>query len=470
MWGLTGKIDVWSARLPAALCGALAVLLAMDLARRTIGRDASILAGLIWVSTWFVVSEYRKAMADPYLGFFVLLTVWAWIAGDQARDRRTATLLILLAYAAAALAALAKGHLILVHGLLALVPYHLLLRRRPRFGRVHAVGGIAFLIVAAAWPVYIWRTVPNAWAIWKVDVVASEATSGQKFSPVYDYVVALPQTSAPWTVFLIVGMVMAVVGGALPEPPPLPSHPAISAAARVPGEGEKEINNRGALWALIWLLATIVLFSFLSMKKPTYLLPAMPAQTLLAAAGMAAAVRMITSGDRFLLKAHLVAAFIFLAALWYWPTARPLVVGLLIACGLAWFLVRTPNLGMRIAIVTALAFGACVHVIESWLSPVYLNRFSDAPFARAIDQRVGDEPLKFIGGGLREDVLFYLGGRTVPRVESMDQLPADYQGFAIVPADQVDRVRQSGRAEELSGSADRNPKDRMFFFRIGQPR
>ena len=42
-----------------------------------------------------------------------------------------------------------------------------------------------------------------------------------------------------------------------------------------------------------------------------------------------------------------------------------------------------------------------------------------------------DRPLYYIGDGPREDVLFYLG-RTLPRIDSIDQLPPQFNGFAIV--------------------------------------
>ena len=142
-WTITGAAEPWSARLPPAICGAIAVLLVMDLARRTLGRGAGLCAGLIWISTWFVVDEYRKAMADPYLGFFTLLSIWAWVRADLSTTPGQSELpaagrppravgFIVLAYASIALAALAKGHLILIHLVIALISYHVIRRTRPR--------------------------------------------------------------------------------------------------------------------------------------------------------------------------------------------------------------------------------------------------------------------------------------------------------------------------------------------------
>ena len=87
-WKTTGTIDVWLARLPSALCGALAIVLMMDLGRRVLGRGGDVVCGLLWISTWFIVDEYRKAMADPYLAFLTLVSVWSWVAADQAAHAR----------------------------------------------------------------------------------------------------------------------------------------------------------------------------------------------------------------------------------------------------------------------------------------------------------------------------------------------------------------------------------------------
>jgi len=176
---------------------------------------------------------------------------------------------------------------------------------------------------------------------------------------------------------------------------------------------------------------------------------------------------MISSLDQFLLRAHLVAAIGALTACVFWPEARLLAVAFLIIAIVALIVFRSRLRGTGMIVATALMFTASVHLINSWLSPAFLNKWSDAPFARAIHDRVGaDQPLTLIGGGLREDVLFYLGGRTVPKVDSVTKIADDYHGFAIVTADQYDAVRASNRGEEISVSADRNPENRMYFFRI----
>lgn len=454
-WSAAGQQEPWLARLPSALCGALAALLMMDLARRVLGRDGGIVCGLAWISTWFIVDEYRKSMADPYLAFFALLSVWAWIA---ARERRSSALL-LLAYLSAAFGALAKGHLILIHLALALLPYHLICRRRrsseSRMVAMHAVGAAIMLAVALAWPIYIYLHIPDAWSRWRGEMIAAEATTGAKASPIYHYLINLPVTSAPWTVFGIVGALIAITG--------------------------KRRRERRALWPLWWFVATVVVFSLLPMKKNAYLLPAMPAQTLLIGAALtscirASAVKKQAMTDRLLLVAHLVAAIITLAVVVY------LVVGLdlfeieppaplLAGAATALFLLLgirklAPQArSLRTVLVTALLFALAIHGIEAWLVPDFDNRRSDAPFALNARTNSENGQILLIGPGPREDVLFYLG-RPIKQIASIDDLPADYRGVAIVTADQIEAARHANRGDELSVSNDRAAKDKLYLFRF----
>ncbi len=460
-WSAAREQAPWLARLPAAICGALAVLLMMELGRRVLGRDGGVVCGLVWISTWFIVDEYRKSMADPYLAFFTLLSVWAWIA---ARERRSSSLL-LLAYVSAGFGALAKGHLILLHLALALIPYHLAQPRRACHlsGRptttsraiVHVVGVTLMLAIALAWPLYIYLHVPDAASHWRSEMIADRTTGGAKTGEIYHYLINLPVTSAPWTVFGIVGAVMAITG--------------------------KRRRERRALWPLCWLVATVVLFSLVPMKKNAYLLPAMPAQTLLIGAALTGCIRTrraneTAASDRFLLVAHLVAAIITLATIVYLvvgldsfeieppaPLLAGAAVGLFLLLGIRKLSPQARSL--RTIVVTSLLFVLAILGVESWLVPDFDNRRSDAPFA--LETRTSSEgaDMILIGPGPREDVLFYLG-RPVKQIASIDALPADYRGVAIVTADQIDATRHANRGDELTVSNDRAPKDKLYLFRF----
>ena len=454
-WCIAGREEVWLARLPAAILGAIAVLLVMDLARRVLGRNASILAGIVWVSTWFIVDEYRKAMADPYLAFFTLLSVWAWVAADQAKAKAS-RLLYLVCYISAGLGALAKGQLILLHLALAIVPYQLLKRRLPRRPWAHVIGIIIMLLIALPWPIYMLRHVPNTAKEWAEDSTGAYATTGAKSSSVFQYVLSVPQMAAPWSVLLLIGTIVTLRG--------------------------PRRRQRRALWPLMWLIATVIVFTCVPMKKNAYLLPMMPAQTLLIAAALAQTIRVPRATkdaaiERFVLTAHLVAAIVALAVIVYLtlslerfeiespaPLLAASAIGLFLLLGIRQLAPRVRSL--RTITVTALLFAIAVHGAEAWVVADFDNRRSDRSFAEILKKQKDAEELVLIGPGLREDVLFYLG-QTVRQFDSIEQLPGDYKGVAIVTVEQIDNVRRSDRGDELDASSSpRSDKDKLYAFRF----
>jgi 4-amino-4-deoxy-L-arabinose transferase-like glycosyltransferase len=72
------------ARLVPALLGALATIVLFDLTRLLYRRRIAWIAALVWVTTYLIPEDYRLAMADPYLAFFSLACVWAWVRAVQA--------------------------------------------------------------------------------------------------------------------------------------------------------------------------------------------------------------------------------------------------------------------------------------------------------------------------------------------------------------------------------------------------
>jgi 4-amino-4-deoxy-L-arabinose transferase-like glycosyltransferase len=460
MWKASDRVEPWLARLPAAACGAVATVLVMSLARQTLGRTAGVIAGGIWVSTWFVVDEFRKAMADPYLAFFTLLAVWAWVTADQIGRRnaraRASSFLILLAYVGAGLGVLAKGPIIFLHLAIALVSYHVIYRRRPQHFVAHGVGIILLVAISLPWPIEVSRRLPDAIAIWRHEIKGESATSGAKTSPVWHYFAALPLTAAPWTVFAVIGILIPILS--------------------------KRRRDRRLRWPLAWLGATVLVFSFVPMKKNAYLLPVMPAQALLIAGAIATVLaprRGKPHGeptDRLIVAGHAVAAGTALCVMLFLVLKLP-ELGLeppgplLAACGVGIFLIvgcksmSERLLSPRTIALTAAGFALAVHGVVAWLDPDRDNRESPVSFASAAVEGGQGLPLHVIGPGLREDVLFYLG-RTVPVVPSLDDLPADYRGDAIVTADAMPAVRLADRGDLLAESADRSAKDKLYLVRF----
>jgi len=250
----------WSealARLIPALLGALATLLVADLARRTLGRRFALPAALVWVTTYIIPDEFRKVMADPYLAFFALLAIWAWI---RAAIRHSPSS-ILVFYLAAAVGFLAKGPPLFVHLIFGIGAYHFCNRRRRPAGGLwlHLLGIAIFAAIALPWPIYILSRIPHAIEIWRYESLGELAENMENARPFWFYFPILFQISLPWTPLWVLACVLPF------------------------RKGRSRKRRRKTLFPLAWFALTVLFFSCVHMKKIAYLLPVMPAQTLLVA-------------------------------------------------------------------------------------------------------------------------------------------------------------------------------------------
>jgi hypothetical protein len=253
----------WVARLGPALMGVLASWLVYLLAIQIASKRTAIVALSIWISCYFVLTEYRKAMADPYLAALSLGATWAWIAAC-ARNASAGVrgLRILLFYGFLALAILAKGPVPLMLLAIALGAYSICYRRRPcALFRWHLLGAILLLVLILPWPLYVISHIPGVIAMWRYESIGEFSDNLRNARPFYYYLPALFYLVLPWTAWWIGGVVLALTK-----------------------------RNRRRLFPLVWMLLTVAVFSFSHMKKYAYLLPIMPAMAILTAEAM---VRMI---------------------------------------------------------------------------------------------------------------------------------------------------------------------------------
>jgi 4-amino-4-deoxy-L-arabinose transferase-like glycosyltransferase len=276
----------WSealARLIPALLGALATLLIYDLARLTLGRRYALPAALVWVTSYIIPDEFRKVMADPYLAFFTLLAMWAWIRA--VRHRTTWPLYVF--YLAVAMGLLAKGPPLFAHLIIAIGLYHVLTRRRlPGTIATHLAGLALCLLIALPWPIYIMSHVPHASEIWRYESLGELSDNTENARPFWFYLPLLFQISLPWTPLWILAI-------ALPFRKPKPR----------------------TFFPLAWYAITVSFFSCVHLKKIAYLLPAMPAQTLMIAQALVYCSVVIRRRRKRFTRRQLDEAFIIAAVL-----------------------------------------------------------------------------------------------------------------------------------------------------------
>lgn len=250
----------WSealARVGGAVLGVLGTFLMYDLARRVLGKRYAMAAGVVWVSSYFIPDEFRKTMADPYLAFFCLLAIRGWVRGGRQ---------VLWFYLGLGLGFLAKGPVVFVHvgvpmGVWAIVRWRTskneaAARRRGGWW-VHAAGVLLALLVALPWYGYVLANVPHAVEIWRFESVGEMTDNLRNARPWWFYQPLVFQVALPWTLAWVVGMAWGLF------------------------EGRWKRAAPAIWWGLI-----ILFFSLVHMKKGAYLLPGMPAQTLVIAVGL----------------------------------------------------------------------------------------------------------------------------------------------------------------------------------------
>jgi len=254
----------WGARIVPAVMGLVATFLMYDLARLLMGRRAAWAAGMVWVSSYFVPQEYRKAMADPYLAFFTLGCVWGWVKGSGVGGQGSGGeglrvrgqglgKYVLLFYVSLLGGLLAKGPVIFVHLGIALGAFHFFYRRRvPGRVGVHLIGVLVVLGLGLPWPVYVLRNVPGAVELWRYESVGELADNVENAREWWFYWPDLLFLAVPWTPVWLAGL------------------------------GWPRVRRRRRLWfPVAWYLLTVVFFSFSNLKKDAYLLPVMPAMVLM---------------------------------------------------------------------------------------------------------------------------------------------------------------------------------------------
>jgi 4-amino-4-deoxy-L-arabinose transferase-like glycosyltransferase len=294
LFKLAGHWSEALARLIPALMGALATFLTYDLTRLVLGRRYALAAALVWVTSYFIPDEFRKVMADPYLAFFSLLAVWAWIRAASRRFTSPSPHLpILIFYLATALGLLAKGPPLFIHLIIPIALFHLLKKRRlPGPLWSHLLGIALLLLIALPWPIYIINHVPNAREIWRHESIGEITDNIDNARPFWFYFPLLFQITLPWTplwllAFWVVFRRRKWVQGSefrvQEEPNPQSTDEESNPQSTARLSSPKSIRNRQSLLPLAWYALTVLFFSCVRMKKLAYLLPAMPAQTMMIA-------------------------------------------------------------------------------------------------------------------------------------------------------------------------------------------
>jgi len=304
---ITGGVDEFTARFPAAISGIAVVVVTMILAARMFGKSAALLAGLILGTSYTIVMQSRyvhvdmpltlamlgmffimykaafgKSPANPklWIPFFVLGAVGVLIKGPVGLlvplfagfaflvFRRVGRIERPKIWAAQLVVGAVLG--MIVGGVMGMVvclaPAVILVFATGGAGRAlnrwFGRGAIVFVVILAAWLVP--AGIREGWDfIYEIIVVQNFTRYTEAFSherPFYYFFYYLPLLFIPWIAFL-------------PQ--------AVAAIFRKGQLDGDEAQKRLFLFA--WVAATFVFFSISSSKRQLYLLPALPGLAILTA-------------------------------------------------------------------------------------------------------------------------------------------------------------------------------------------
>lgn len=263
---LRGGIDETAARIPSALAAIGALLLVYRIGERLFGRRAAWLAAAAFSTCFKVLWQGRFGQIDMLLTALVTLAVWFWVRG-YTEDRPRFYLLFFLA---AGFATLAKGPVGLLPPLLSILAFLAWTKNLREVKKMHI--GLGLLLWAAV--VLLWLVPAGLTAgpeylrkiVFKQNVTRY-ADPWHHIQPWYYYLTVIPAEFFPWSFLLPTGLVIGwrrLASGATATPR----------------------QRQGFLFALCWIVVTLVFFSISPAKRSVYVLTLYPALALVVGAAL----------------------------------------------------------------------------------------------------------------------------------------------------------------------------------------
>lgn len=280
-------INEFGARCPSAFAGMLLSLSIFLFVRRCIGQETALHAALAFLLSLCFFVYSHAAVTDMVLTLFITLSLFFFflsvskgedIAGGKNRH-------IYGFHVFSALAFLTKGLIGIVFPFSIAAAYLIITKRYKGIGRLFDAKAIAlFLLVSSPW--YIAEFAVNGKEFFDQFFMKHHfmrytgVISGHR-GPFFYYIPVLIIGLFPWIAFLPAGIRDAVRSGHTP------AVSGKSGSESAHDEATADLYSSLPLFALIWLGIILLFFSFSTTKLPNYILPAVPAASILIGAGMA---------------------------------------------------------------------------------------------------------------------------------------------------------------------------------------
>lgn len=422
-------VSDWAARLPSAVDATLMVI-AIYLFFRRFRPGSQLDAALMTVSGAGIIGFARAASMDMPLAATFAIALLAWYTWHESGVKG----FLWLAHAFLALGMLAKGP---VAPFLAAAVVSLFAFANGDYGvlrRTFSIAGILiFCVIALPWYVAVQLRNPDFFHAFILQHNLERFSSNlyHHREPFWYYVPVVLLGLLPWTVFAV-GAAAQMIRTWWSE-------------RREMMKAENAQEHALNVFLLVWLLVPVVFFSVSQSKLPGYILPALPAGTLL----LAEYVRRHAAGDHrpgtvaVMLHAVAAAALVFPALLlgqilllhhiiWSTPALIALTFTAVLALGIALSL-RAPA-GLRmLRFVTLIPVVLAVAAVLRLYAPALDNTLSARPLAIDLG-RLGSKPLPLAVFHVRREAEFGLAfyrNQIIDRYETGQIPPGEH--LAVAP-------------------------------------
>lgn len=198
---LFGRVDEFSARLPAALAAMAVMLLVSGWTRRQFGAPTALASLAVLSSSYVTLRFFHSGETDPLLLLFV--SIGAFAAWATVRDERPAAGSRMLLWVAITGGALAKGLPPALLPLFTATAWCLISRQPRRAPRLLWPPGVLLLLVAGgAWYLWLWRHHPEVTAATLGRELRDTYLRGDHPGPPWYYLPRVFLYFAPWSVLL----------------------------------------------------------------------------------------------------------------------------------------------------------------------------------------------------------------------------------------------------------------------------
>ena len=264
----------WAARLPSVIFASLMALAIFFFVRR-FRSGSEIDAALITVSAAAVIGFARGASTDMELSAPFCIAMLAWWAWHATNRRRW----LAAAYALLAVGALGKGPISPALAILIVAAYAWLLRDFRIVLRTLWLPGIAlFCAIAFPWYIAVQLKVPIFFNTFFLQHNLERFSTNlyQHSQPFWYYVPVFLLSVVPWVVFTVPALVSSIGKGISFV------NGRKNLREEQPSASISDANHLDSFLTM-WILVPIVFFSISRSKLPGYILPAIPAATMLTA-------------------------------------------------------------------------------------------------------------------------------------------------------------------------------------------